>query len=394
MSTAATRIARPASLLALATGLACSSSTGSMTAAGDPTTTATGDATTTGADETGAPAPADDRPPSADPPGGLSPEQVPMFVAIGWDDNSDIGGMEWSLDLRQGRSNPAGTGQAATFDGSPITMTYYNTSVYAGATGPAWKRAYDEGHEIGNHTQSHGEHLRRLEDQTTWDNEIGNCQDALAGLQIPLEEVYGFRTPFLGTANATIHAVVDAGFMYDCSLEEGFQPAQDGTNYLWPYTLDGGSPGNELLVSWDLKNPIDPQPGLWEMPVYAFIVPPDEVCKQYGVEPGFRDRMKATADYFDTEGGKITGFDYNVWFEFEMTPAEVAATWMYTLDQRLAGNRAPFLLGGHTDEYDDANAHRREAMEVFLDYALEKPEVRVVSVKQTLDWIREPTPLG
>ncbi|MEM7156851.1 MAG: polysaccharide deacetylase family protein [Myxococcota bacterium] len=366
-----------------------------MTTTEDPTSNGDSEGGGGGSSGDATPPQADNRPPSPLPPGGLDPEQVPMFVSIGWDDNADVGGMLWSLGLTEGRTNPAGTGQASTYDGAPMTMTYYNTGVYTTGSGATWKQAYDAGHEIGNHTQSHGQHLQRLEDIDVWNGEIEDCQSQLEGLDIPLNEVYGFRTPFLGTADATIQAVADAGFLYDCSLEEGYQPSQDGTNYLWPYTLDEGSPGNDQLVEWGgLKNDILPKPGLWEMPVYAFIVPPDEVCKQYGVEPGFRDRMKEAADYFDTAGGKITGFDYNVWYEFGMTPAEVAATWMYTLDLRLQGNRAPFLLGTHTDEYDQANAQRREAMEIFLDYALEKPDVRIVSVKQALDWIREPTPLG
>jgi peptidoglycan/xylan/chitin deacetylase (PgdA/CDA1 family) len=344
-------------------------------------------------DDTGSYGFNDHHPASTEPPGNLDPSVVPMFVAIGWDDNGDVSGMQWSLDLFASHENPAGSGNAATHDGAPTRTSYYNTSSYAFATGHLWKQAWEQGHEIGNHTQSHSAHLQTAEDAATWNNEIDDCMSALTDLGIPRAEIRGFRTPFLGTHDATLQAVRDAGITYDCSLEEGYQLDNDGTSFLWPYTLDEGSPGNELLVSWGTKAPIEAKPGLWEMPAYAVIVPPDELCEQYGVEPGFRDRMKAAQDYFDTEGGKITGFDYNLWFEFEMTPAEVSATLKYTLDQRLAGNRAPFLLGAHTDEYDDANAERRAAIEDFLDYALSKPEVRVVRVDAVLEWMRDPEAL-
>jgi hypothetical protein len=73
----------------------------------------------------------------------------------------------------------------------------------------------------------------------------------------------------------------------------------------------------------------------------------------------------------------------------------------HTLDLRLAGNRAPFLLGAHTDyyssDYTDAPnttaEERRTAMEEVVAYALDKPDVRLVSLGQVLDWVRNPVPL-
>ena len=56
-------------------------------------------------------------------------------------------------------------------------------------------------------------------------------------------------------------------------------------------------------------------------------------------------------DYFSPEDGKITGFDWNFWAEFKMTRIEVEAILKHTLDLRLKGNRAPFLIGMHSDMY-------------------------------------------
>ena len=103
--------------------------------------------------------------------------------------------------------------------------------------------------------------------------------------------------------------------------------------------------------------------------------------------------------WFDTDSGKITGFDYNLWVSFNMTKAEVLATLKYTLDLRIEGNHAPFLFGTHTDYYSDKYTapmnstaqERREAIEEFLDYAISKPEVRVKSTAEVLDWMQDPT---
>jgi hypothetical protein len=69
------------------------------------------------------------------------------------------------------------------------------------------------------------------------------------------------------------------------------------------------------------------------------------------------------------------------------------------------GNRSPFTIGAHTDIYSqyDESANmtwtnfnyqaRRKALSDFIDYALSKPEVRLVTYRQLISWLRKPTPL-
>ena len=80
---------------------------------------------------------------------------------------------------------------------------------------------------------------------------------------------------------------------------------------------------------------------------------------------------------------------------------EVVATLKYTLDLRLEGNRAPFMFGAHSDTYSSEGEstpgatleERQEAIEEFIQYALEKPEVRIVPIRDILSWMRDPKPL-
>jgi hypothetical protein len=140
---------------------------------------------------------------------------------------------------------------------------------------------------------------------------------------------------------------------------------------------------------------------LWELPVYALVVPPDAECERYGVRPGLRQRLSQVRDYFDPTNGKITGFDWNLWVAFQMSAPEVVATVRYTLDLRLAGNRAPLTFGTHSDIYSEqyegitgsTAEERRRALVQILDDALARPEVRVVSGRQLLEWMRAPAPL-
>ena len=354
----------------------------------------TGDDDTGDDDDTGTPP--DDVPPSSDPPGGLLVEEVPLFVSIGFDDNYDsglpgsggTGGMTWAIDMCRERTNP---------DGSPVLVSFYNTTLnleWSALLKHAWRTAYDDGHEIANHTHNHP--LGGDFSVDEWLDEIETCEDWLTapydpdetepdpstGVGIPLEEIVGFRTPYLDYNDATFEALDELGYTYDCSIIEGFELDEDGTTLTWPYTFD------------------DPA-GLWELPLHVFIVPPDELCEDYGVPSGLRDRLHDVYPSFDPDDGKILGMDYMFWVEYEMTGAEVEATLLYSFDLRMQGNRAPMMLGGHSAEYSSLytaapNAtleERQDAIEVFLDHALSHPEVRVVPMIDIVDWMRDPTPL-
>ena len=365
---------------------------------------------------------------AAAPPSGLKARQVPLFVCFGSDDNGSsglegsgaAGGLHFLTELFAGRRNPNGTGNLATFDGAPLHYSFYvNTMYLTGDLGTpayaslshedpmwvkrAWREGVEAGHEIGNHTHSHPHGGEFTADQ--WEDEMRRCAEILerpladepagspSGLGVPRGSLAGFRTPFLEYADATLTAAQKEGFAYDCSLEEGTEPDQDGRNFAWPYRLDGGSPGNPTIGR---------HPGLWEIPVYVFIAPPDEACARLGVPPGLRTSLKARKEYFDVSSGKITGMDWNLWCEFGMTPAEFLATIRYTFELRRSGNRAPLTIGLHSDLYSDRQEDgecagtptaRRAALETLVRFLQEQDIVRIVSARELLGWLRHPAPL-
>jgi peptidoglycan/xylan/chitin deacetylase (PgdA/CDA1 family) len=368
---------------------------------------------------------------SQNPPLSLKVRQVPQFIVFGFDDNGfsgldnsgGTGGVKFIIDLFSSRSNPSGKGNRQTYDGAQIHFSMYCTTSYIDGLGTenpvfikrVWREALLKGNEVGVHTHQH-KHGVQLSLQE-WESEIQKCMDWLTkpydpdeslnapdtskGIGMLPSEIYGFRTPYLEYNDHAFQAVFRKGFLYDCSIEEGFQDDQDGTNFLWPYTLDNGSPGDKISALEHQRKPISAYPGLWEIPGYAVIVPPDDQCRKYGVEPGFRSRMKKAQEYFDKNSGKITGFDWNLWIEFGMTGDEFLATLKYTLDLRLEGNRCPMTFGTHSDIYsskfqDLINSNvveRQQALKEFIDYALTIPEVRIVSTKELLDWIMNPSSL-
>ena len=385
----------------------------------------------------------DNRAPSSNPPNNLSANQVPMFVSIGFDDNSHAGftypGVEgqsihWIRTFSKDLKNHEGTGNSATFDGEPVRFSFFQNTCYMADLASdypqqlkvALNMAYLEGHEIGNHTHSHiTSKAGPSYSVSQWESEMEECngwleksapptsdsssisKDENTGAGVPSNKITGFRTPFLYFNDNMFSALSNLDFEYDCSIEDGYQDTIDGTNFLWPYTLDNGSPGwdyiiDEEIVSEKMENvTIGKHPGLWELPMYPVVVPPDSICDDYGIPSGLRQKMKNLHPDFDTDLGKITGLDYNMWYEYRLNKDEFLAILKYNFDLRYNGNRAPMLYGAHSQYYNalwnggfsaDVN-QRMAAIEEFIAYVLTKEDVRVVPYNSILEWCKNPVPL-
>lgn len=385
--------------------------------------------------------------PSQAPPGGLTPKQCPMFVTIGFDDNSKSGldesdptkvpaepeGLIWAREYFKPLVNNAGNGNSATFDGTPVRVAFYNTSYYSsGYNGdnPAlirkiWHDLWADGHEAGNHTQSHSESLKKGS-AATWSNEVSTCMSWLTkplapedmelwkqaesskyGSGIPQNEIVGFRTPFLAYGGPLFPTLKEEGLIYDCTVEEGNGGDHDGTNFRWPYTLDEASPGH--LEGWS-GNPDNPNsftvpevPGLWELPNHVAVIPTVEESKKYGVNHSIKETVMKNIKWFDANSNKMTMFDYNLWVEAKLSNEEVLCILKYNLDLRLQGNRAPLMIGAHSEYFHSekntscTNAPdvfaRQKVFEDFIAYAMSKPDVRVVRPIDIIAWCRDPKPL-
>jgi hypothetical protein len=359
---------------------------------------------------------------SSMPPAGLTPSQVPQFVAITFDDNFGPDGMTWATGASQSvpgfftsKVNPAGSGNPATFDGTPVRLSFYHNSVYmAGEVQARWQWAFDKGNELCDHTVNHSDGLNYPVTGTpSWTTEISNCRTALAGLSgASTSIIKGFRSPYLHYNDNLFTTLQNLGFTYDTSIMGCWANSETGANCPWPYTLDQGSADADAIVSkWpdrNVRGVTSQHPGLWEVPVSVVFVPPDELATQYGFTSGLRTRVgnllggAQNPNFFDSSTGKIVGMDITLFSDAKMSRAEVLATLKYTLDQRLAGNRAPLVFVAHTHVYQSwqegamglaSLQDRRGTIEDFVNYALSKPEVRMRSVSDIVDWMNNPAPL-
>jgi hypothetical protein len=217
---------------------------------------------------------------SRSPPGGLKSWEVPELVAVTFAATftsglGDVkGGMTWPTTFMNPLVNPAGRGQAATFDGAPLRTTFYFTSLYIDGDMlnlTAWRTAFADGHEPADHTRQHGQGGAFTLAQ--WIDEIQACKDALTnpmnGIGASASDVVGFRAPFLAYNASSFAALQGQSFLYDTSIQSCWDDAEDGTNCSWPYTLDQGSPDAVVLTRKFLGAAIDGYAGLFEAPVAA-----------------------------------------------------------------------------------------------------------------------------
>jgi hypothetical protein len=351
---------------------------------------------------------------SSSPPGGLTPAQVPQFMAVTFDDGFGAEGMDWANAFFRPLRNPSGSGNARTFDGTPVRTTFPFNSTYLGGMQGSWQSAVNDGHEIANHTVNHGDGIGYGAGQ--WSTEIANCTSALLGglsNQSPALAITGFRSPYLHYNDNLFTALVDNHVAYDTSIMGCWSDTVNGKTCPWPYTMEAGSPdADAIFQKWSGRNvvPVGAHPGLWELPVAVLTVPDDSLAVQYAFPTGLRQRTQAllggaqNPNFYDAATGKMVGMDITMVLDGRMSKAEAVATLKYSLDLRLAGNRAPMVIVAHPHVYAsnwDGNApnvqsttERRGIIEDFVRYALTKPEVRMRPLADVLAWMKSPVPFG
>ncbi|MCL2845467.1 MAG: polysaccharide deacetylase family protein [Chitinivibrionia bacterium] len=378
-------------------------------------------------------------------PGGIEREQVPQFIVIGSDDNTNADAMRWMVGVMEGRRHDGTTFSATNHDGSKRRMSFYvNTA--AGTNGganptssTAWANnedlknsvveAYRAGHSIGNHTHSHphfvtsaaGPNAGSYMSAEDVRQEILDARSAMAAAGIPLAHQFGFRTPFLAYSDISMGVVRELGFLYDCSIEATVGMAggtTGGANF--PYTLHAASPDN--AGSWWVNNPanaglhtrVGDHPGLWQLLATqveiapqdrAAVVRPNWMIGGEACNPPVGDNPPVC--WMNPDLWTMSGLDYNLWAPLSasglaMNEDQTYNALMHTLQQHLDGNRAPFTFGAHSqyyfqpdNAYPNINANaRRRAFERFIESASQLENVFFVSGDMVIRWMKNPVPLS
>ncbi|KAH9004289.1 hypothetical protein EDB86DRAFT_3209363 [Lactarius hatsudake] len=295
---------------------------------------------------------------SPNPPGGLSPSDVPQFIVYTADDAIQSYTLDSVNQFLAHRKNP---------NGCQPKITYYTSLNYTNYTLVTdW---FVAGNEIADHTMTHV--------GSPPDDEIdGNliALNALAG--IPLSSIIGFRAPFLNYTVDTLKHLAAARFTYDSSASASIPVTDPNTDAYWPYTLDNGMANNCLSVPGTCKG--EPKlPGFWEVPMYAF----------------FDDRGVAGPHLMDP------------WLDNANGASQVndSATLEYmknTFTAHYNGNRQPIGLYTHpihtSTTYPGVVVSNStiNMINAFLDWAQVQQNVWIVSTEQLLAWVQNPVPVS
>ncbi|KAL4451906.1 hypothetical protein ABPG75_007568 [Micractinium tetrahymenae] len=290
-------------------------------------------------------------PPSLDAPGGLAPDQAPMFVLFTHDDGVDFEARRAILDVTEGRASANGCQVSATM------FTLYDPDGWTVCEDVL--KLYDKGMEIADHTIHH-ETLSGAE-RSYVEDEILGARKRLVECGVPEEDIVGARPPYLNTDVQYREVLWEAGFLYDSSIVEDFKHSvsRGFGNRLWPWDLGYGNPVNCSIANESF-------PGLWEVPVWRLS---NETAGKlpYAMDPGYS---------YDCECHNDT---YSV---YDILKAN--------FDEAYAGNRAPFPIFIHIYWLKEGDS--QEQLKRFIDYTLTKPDVYYVTVRQLLAWMQNPVP--
>ncbi|ERP31598.1 polysaccharide deacetylase [Chitinivibrio alkaliphilus] len=238
-----------------------------------------------------------------------------------------------------------------------------------------WGETIDLTQQFGMNSGSSGTQMGwgvyagRYISEEAWRGLIQLGEDVLVNEgNVPANGVRGFRAPRLEINSAQFFALADLGYLWDGGSEEGYEYHRDGTNFLWPYTVDNGIVNSWTQYSRGGRRTVDSLPtgsGLWNLHTNAVIVPEgirEQVWANHaaildGAPDGDRPSSSDSVHWVQNNG-KITAYDFNTWIMWGMEESTWLESMQHTMEQRLDGNRSPFHFGMHTDYhtpiYDNA----------------------------------------
>ncbi|MFJ1705760.1 hypothetical protein [Kitasatospora sp. NPDC088346] len=305
-------------------------------------------------------------------------ERPPQFVVFSWDGAGELDNKLFSRFRQLAKEHNAGmtfffSGVYAVPEGKktlyrppqhPIGASDigYLTDEHIHETLTQLGAAWLEGHEIGTHFNGHfcGPTGGAAWSPEDWDSEIEQAMSFVmnwktnTGFDLPAlpfdyrKELIGSRTPCLEGQRGLLPTAVKRNWKYDSSGVGGLQ--------VWPQKIQGGA--------------------LWDMPLQSIPFPGHTF--------------------------QVLSMDYNIMYNQSGSntkgdPARRAAWQTQARDSYLAGferaystNRAPLIIGNHFEEWN--GGIYMNAVEEVLKTIASRPEVRLVSFRQLIEWLEVQDP--
>ena len=290
---------------------------------------------------------------STNPPGGLTPGQTPQIVLLTFDDSITEGAYGIVQQVLTNHWTP---------NGNPIKATFF-VSLDGWVNYEHVRRLYEAGHEIAIHSMS--ESTTTNTGLVTWRAEIVGCRKTLSDLAaIPLQDILGFRAPFLAFNNASFQMLAERGLLYDASvIEAPGLLSPNGSHYIWPYTLDNGM----LQACVTGSQPTQAFPGIFEIPLW--------------------DQLSNGVPVVSTDPPE--SYSSNT----------VVSLWKTNFLMHYTGNRAPFELALHaayTNQWlgNPDQPWRVQALNEFLSWAQTHSNVWMITTRDLVSFMQSPCSIG
>lgn len=311
--------------------------------------------------------------------------RVPQFILVGVDDNGAIEGIEWLRRLFEDR----GVWTHATFF---MTANYLSgrPNHLGGPIDEVWQSVVQDNF-VGLHGTTHDPGAEHWGVEQ-WRAELLTVQEELRSrLRAPADwdwatYPWGSRAPFLVYSDAYFEALegLSSRVVFDSSVQVVPSGAYDRSfdvstprDLPWPFRLDAELTSAVLPPDHsgsDAEASIGPHP-IWEVPVTTWFFPAHD---------GLSARWEPS-------------FDFNLWEHFGCEDPEgndrVIDLVIGNLEGHLGGNRAPFTLGLHAEQFvADEVCHRKTLERVFArihELRIEGYDLRYADMPELLLWMEE-----
>jgi len=312
-------------------------------------------------------------------PGGLRPEETPQMVMLTFDDAVHDGiDEEFAKILDPKFTNPNGCSVKGTFFVSHQHTDYSMVN-----------RVYRSGHEVASHSITHTDnetYWRGLSEAQWSDEMIGQKRLLAKFANIPEAEIVGMRVPNLAHGGDDMFRMMatsgndDTGILYDSSVSAEYRKSEA----IWPYTLDYRI--NHPCFSDHQVCPSQSFPGVWEIPINQM----DDFITARAVRnltTGKIESYKFREQVFPG-CGMIDGCHRAV-----QDPDRMLRILLQDFYRRYYTNRAPMGVFLHAATF---RSHPRLEAPVqrFIRTLLSLPDVYLVRMRDVIEWIRTPTPIG
>ena len=191
----------------------------------------------------------------------MAVEDIPQFITITIDDGLSPARIkpiqDYLLSIRDSR-------------GCAPRFTHFTSFDYTLC--PLVEGVYKAGMEMGTHTVAHNWYPNR--------EQIEGAYEGYAQCGVPLEEVQGFRAPFLKFDMDILNNIKDLGVLYETSVESGDAGlyytdvhSNYGNETIWPFTWES-FPTDKIYCNkdWDCSSSSGLD-GLWEIPMNFWYLP-------------------------------------------------------------------------------------------------------------------------